>query len=193
VVTPVARRTTGLLAAPDPDEPNRLIETGATNLDHDEPHRADPAAQRRLSVWVTAQSTGPMQRRGRYVPDSVKHPARMLPAIAAHAINAYTQPGDLVLDPMCGIGTTLVEAVHLGATRSVSSTSPSGATSPTRTSPTPTPKAPPAGPRWCAATPPASPSAALAVRVPVAGRRGRPATQARTPINMTHLPVGQRT
>jgi tRNA G10 N-methylase Trm11 len=38
----------------------------------------------------------------------------MLPAIAAHAIHTYTQPGDLVLDPMCGIGTTLVEAVHAG-------------------------------------------------------------------------------
>jgi SAM-dependent methyltransferase len=38
----------------------------------------------------------------------------MLPAIAAHAVTAYTQPGDLVLDPMCGIGTTLVEAIHLG-------------------------------------------------------------------------------
>jgi tRNA G10 N-methylase Trm11 len=38
----------------------------------------------------------------------------MLPAIARQAITAYTQPGDLVLDPMCGIGTTLVEAIHLG-------------------------------------------------------------------------------
>ncbi|MFG3640760.1 TRM11 family SAM-dependent methyltransferase [Micromonospora sp. NPDC047762] len=74
-------------------------------------HRADPGG---LSVWATAQSTGPVQRRGRYVPESVKHPARMLPAIAAHAIAAYTEPGDLVLDPMCGIGTTLVEAVHAG-------------------------------------------------------------------------------
>jgi modification methylase len=46
--------------------------------------------------------------------ESVKHPARMLPAIAAHAVEHYTQPGDLVLDPMCGIGTTLVEAVHAG-------------------------------------------------------------------------------
>ncbi|MFI7650335.1 TRM11 family SAM-dependent methyltransferase [Micromonospora sp. NPDC049460] len=67
-----------------------------------------------LSVWATAQQTGPVQRRGRYVPESVKHPARMLPAIAAHAVGAYTQPGDLVLDPMCGIGTTLVEAIHAG-------------------------------------------------------------------------------
>jgi SAM-dependent methyltransferase len=38
----------------------------------------------------------------------------MLPAIAAHAIATYTVRGDLVLDPMCGIGTTLVEAAHLG-------------------------------------------------------------------------------
>jgi len=38
----------------------------------------------------------------------------MLPAIARTAITEYTAPGDLVLDPMCGIGTTLVEAVHAG-------------------------------------------------------------------------------
>ncbi|OKI50999.1 DNA methylase [Micromonospora sp. CB01531] len=38
----------------------------------------------------------------------------MLPHLAAHAIAAYTAAGDLVLDPMCGSGTTLVEAVHLG-------------------------------------------------------------------------------
>ncbi|MFE9690633.1 DNA methyltransferase [Micromonospora sp. NPDC005806] len=74
-------------------------------------HRA-PGGPEGLSVWATAQRTGPVQRRGRYVAESVKHPARMLPAIAAHAIAAYTQPGDLVLDPMCGIGTTLIEAIH---------------------------------------------------------------------------------
>jgi modification methylase len=38
----------------------------------------------------------------------------MLPAVARHAIAAYTNPGDLVLDPLAGIGTTLVEAVHTG-------------------------------------------------------------------------------
>ncbi|MGW2742443.1 DNA methyltransferase [Streptomyces sp. NPDC001450] len=38
----------------------------------------------------------------------------MLLRIAAHAISTYTRPGGLVLDPMCGIGTTLVEAIHLG-------------------------------------------------------------------------------
>lgn len=47
-------------------------------------------------------------------PGSAAHPAKMLPALAAHAIATYTKPGDLVLDPMCGIGTTLVEALRLG-------------------------------------------------------------------------------
>jgi tRNA G10 N-methylase Trm11 len=55
-----------------------------------------------------------MQRRGRYVPESIAHPAKMLPEIARRAVAAYSSPGDFVLDPMCGIGTTLVEALHLG-------------------------------------------------------------------------------
>jgi modification methylase len=67
-----------------------------------------------LSVWATAQKDARTQRRGRYLPAATAHPAKMLPAIAATAITRYTQPGDLVADPMCGIGTTLVEAIHLG-------------------------------------------------------------------------------
>jgi modification methylase len=38
----------------------------------------------------------------------------MLPALARQAIEAYSDPGELILDPMCGIGTTLVEAIHTG-------------------------------------------------------------------------------
>ena len=67
-----------------------------------------------LSVWPMAQRSAPTQRSGRYLPLSGRHPAKMLPAIAARAVATYTGPGDLVLDPMCGIGTTLVEAIHLG-------------------------------------------------------------------------------
>jgi DNA modification methylase len=67
-----------------------------------------------LSVWAGAQECSRTQRRGRYLPGSMQHPAKMLPAIAARAIAHYTSPGDLVLDPMCGIGTTLVEAIHQG-------------------------------------------------------------------------------
>ena len=40
----------------------------------------------RLSVWPTAQRDARTQRRGRYLPDSTAHPAKMLPAIAATAI-----------------------------------------------------------------------------------------------------------
>jgi SAM-dependent methyltransferase len=67
-----------------------------------------------VSVWATAQRAPATQRKGRYVTESTAHPAKMLPEIAARAIAHYTRPGDLVLDPMCGIGTTLVEAIHLG-------------------------------------------------------------------------------
>jgi modification methylase len=67
-----------------------------------------------LSVWPTAQQPAAAQRAGRYLPASTAHPAKMVPAIARHAITAYSRPGDLVLDPLCGIGTTLVEAVYLG-------------------------------------------------------------------------------
>ena len=67
-----------------------------------------------LSVWATAQQDARTQRRGRYLPAATAHPAKMLPAIAATAIARYSEPGDLVADPMCGIGTTLVEAIHLG-------------------------------------------------------------------------------
>jgi DNA modification methylase len=67
-----------------------------------------------LSVWPSAQRPARVQRVGRYLPESVRHPARMLPAIARTVITEFTAPGDLVLDPMCGIGTTLVEAVHAG-------------------------------------------------------------------------------
>jgi modification methylase len=104
-----------LVAAGDPDDEPTFASTtesaGTQDCGYVGRHRVDP---QHLSVWATAQTTGPVQRRGRYVPESVKHPARMLPAIAAHAVAAYTRPGDLVLDPMCGIGTTVVEAIHAG-------------------------------------------------------------------------------
>lgn len=72
------------------------------------------ARTRHLSVWPVAQDTARAQRSGRYLPGSTAHPGKMLPALAHQAIEVYTDPGQLVVDPMCGIGTTLVEAVHLG-------------------------------------------------------------------------------
>jgi tRNA1(Val) A37 N6-methylase TrmN6 len=87
----------------------------------DGPHNGRPSAdtltdpgELPVSVWATAQTSPAAQRKGRFVPESTAHPAKMLPAVAAHAIAHYTRPGDVVLDPMCGIGTTLVEAIDAG-------------------------------------------------------------------------------
>jgi tRNA G10 N-methylase Trm11 len=72
------------------------------------------AAVEHLSIWPVAQQLAREQRRNRYLPESSAHPGKMLPALAREAISRFTRPGELVLDPMCGIGTTLVEAAHLG-------------------------------------------------------------------------------
>lgn len=42
------------------------------------------------------------------------HPAPMSPDLANWAIRAYSKEGDLVIDPMCGIGTVCIEAKKLG-------------------------------------------------------------------------------
>jgi len=46
--------------------------------------------------------------------DFYRYPARFSPVFAREAIKAFTKPGDFVLDPFCGGGTTLVEAISLG-------------------------------------------------------------------------------
>ncbi|MFI6396169.1 TRM11 family SAM-dependent methyltransferase [Nonomuraea sp. NPDC050540] len=74
----------------------------------------ETAVEVTTSVWATGQQPSRVQRRGRYVPESTSHPGKMLPSIAARVIGTYTRTGELVVDPMCGIGTTLVEAAHLG-------------------------------------------------------------------------------
>lgn len=77
-------------------------------------HRAGQPDRVQPSVWLTGQISSRDQRRGRYLRASLAHPGKMLPSIARYAIATYTAPGGLVLDPMAGIGTTPVEAVHLG-------------------------------------------------------------------------------
>lgn len=46
-----------------------------------------------------------------YHPDTIEHMARTNPWIVARIIEEYTLPGQWVLDPMCGIGTTIIEAL----------------------------------------------------------------------------------
>ena len=47
-------------------------------------------------------------------PDAHDHPAIFPYALAADHIRSWSNPGDLVLDPMAGSGTTLRAAVNLG-------------------------------------------------------------------------------
>jgi len=46
--------------------------------------------------------------------DFYRYPARFSPVFAREAIKTFTNPGDFILDPFCGGGTTLVEALSLG-------------------------------------------------------------------------------
>lgn len=66
-----------------------------------------------MAVWPCAQTTAQQQRAGRYLPECREHPGKMLPDLARRIIRAYSRPGDLVVDPMCGTGTTIVEAARL--------------------------------------------------------------------------------
>jgi tRNA G10 N-methylase Trm11 len=67
-----------------------------------------------LAVWLCAQTSAQYQRAGRYLPASSRHPGKMLPELARRLVVEYCPPSGLVVDPMCGIGTTLVEAAALG-------------------------------------------------------------------------------
>jgi modification methylase len=89
-----------------PVEPVAFGESPSTPL------AMDPAL--RVSVLMVGQRGLAAQRRGRYVAGSGAHPARMAPDLARALIADYTQPGDWILDPLAGIGTTHVEAIHLG-------------------------------------------------------------------------------
>ncbi|MDA8317023.1 MAG: DNA methyltransferase [Actinomycetota bacterium] len=67
-----------------------------------------------LAIWPVAQSTAQWQRAGRYLPGCARHPGKMLPELARRIVAEYSAPGDLVCDPLAGIGTTLAEAALLG-------------------------------------------------------------------------------
>jgi modification methylase len=67
-----------------------------------------------LAIWPCAQTSAQYQRTGRYLSANSRHPGKMLPELARQLVAEYCPPGGLVVDPMCGIGTTLVEAAALG-------------------------------------------------------------------------------
>jgi hypothetical protein len=46
--------------------------------------------------------------------DLYRYPARFSPIFTRRVIQVYTDPGDTILDPFCGGGTTIAEAMRLG-------------------------------------------------------------------------------
>ncbi|MDI6101203.1 DNA methyltransferase [Actinoplanes sp. NEAU-A12] len=112
--TAVPAQGAGSVAVPTPvPVPGSVPAAVPTTVPRGEPAPAPPAEGPTWSVWLTGQQPSRELRRGRYTPESITHPGKMLPTIARYAIHTYTDPGDLVLDPMAGIGTTMVEAMHL--------------------------------------------------------------------------------
>src|ERR1035438_6266495 len=66
-----------------------------------------------LAVWPVAQTTAQYQRAGRYLPGCTAHPGKMLPELARRIVTEYSSVGQVVVDPLAGIGTTVVEAALL--------------------------------------------------------------------------------
>jgi hypothetical protein len=64
-------------------------------------------------VWPTGQHGEHLLDRG-YTPDTLRDHRRVPPATAAYAIRALTPPGGTVIDPDCGAGTVVVEALRCG-------------------------------------------------------------------------------
>ena len=74
-------------------------------------HRKQAALTKRSNIWrfsVGRNNAAPD------FPDAHQHPAIFPLALARDHISTWTNPGDLVIDPMCGSGTTLRAAEDLG-------------------------------------------------------------------------------
>ncbi len=69
----------------------------------------------RSAIWFSAQRSRQAQRNhSRYTKESFAHPGKMLPDLVCSILDTYGRPGDRWCDPMCGIGTLLVEGVDRG-------------------------------------------------------------------------------
>ena len=125
-----------------------------------EPPRRAPLP---LSVWATAQQTGPVQRRGRYVPESVKHPARMLPRSPPTRSPPTPSPATSSSIRCAGSAPPWSRPSTPAATPSAWRRAALVRRSPTPTSPTPAPRRHRTGlrgPRRRPPTPPCSPGLA---------------------------------
>lgn len=82
----------------------RVVETNARAREGD--YVFTPQFGTRFNVWNVPP--------GKPLPEAASHPAVMNASIARDHILTWSNPGDVVLDPFAGSGTTLVEAVALG-------------------------------------------------------------------------------
>jgi len=73
-----------------------------------------PAAAVPLAVWLVGQTPEAEQWADRYLPGSADQPPSITPELARWIVVEYSQPGELILDPCCGAGPTLVEAAVRG-------------------------------------------------------------------------------
>src|SRR5207249_9878257 len=70
-----------------------------------------------LDIWVDLNSINPVAK------ERLGFPTQKPLALMERVISASSAPGDIVLDPFCGCGTTLVAAQQLGRQRSEEHTS----------------------------------------------------------------------
>jgi modification methylase len=74
----------------------------------------EPTTPSSGSVWRSGEVPVDDQLDSLYGPHTQADQTAMPPAVAAHALTRYCRRGDLVLDPDCGAGTTLIEALRSG-------------------------------------------------------------------------------
>jgi len=76
------------------------------------PEEEDSAYQEGTDTWHLPRVCGTFKERVRH--QTVGHPCQMPEAVLERIVGVASRPGDTVLDPMCGTGTTLVAAKRLG-------------------------------------------------------------------------------
>lgn len=86
-----------------------------TRRRHRSTRHAAPQSAAPTSVWATGHRDPDTDliERGYHI-DTAVDTTRIPPAIAEYAINAYSPPGGTVLDPDCGAGSVVVEALRAG-------------------------------------------------------------------------------
>jgi hypothetical protein len=66
------------------------------------------------TLWPVWQQPDAVRRTGRCLPDTRRHPQRTRAALVAHVVDRYSKPGQVVIDPVVGRGTAMVEAAYTG-------------------------------------------------------------------------------